>query len=281
MILEYKEYFITKTSKVTFAGYANSQIKKARGLNKMINWEHDKVARKSVLDFCYILSKDGKTIKFKSWIKQFNTRYESFLFENYDGKPLTQKSLGLSKLNNARDMYGVYIVLKEKEWDGESYYGGIYNDENSNDVKLTSFSKDAPFIEYLVFNKDSYSTHCKDYASYQTWIKKRNPVRFNTNQEHGKGFDSKNMSHCIRLLEMATEIATTGELNVRRTGESLQRLIKIKKGVYEYDQLISDADQMTANLDELFEKSKIPDKVDPELVSNLELKIRKLFYNLN
>lgn len=52
------EDFLSKLCKDTFAGYAISQIKKAKGLNKKILNPVDK-ERKSLLDFCYILKDQG------------------------------------------------------------------------------------------------------------------------------------------------------------------------------------------------------------------------------
>ncbi len=46
--------FLSKLCLSTFAGYAQTQIKKAKGLNKKINKPMEK-ERKSVLDFCYVI----------------------------------------------------------------------------------------------------------------------------------------------------------------------------------------------------------------------------------
>ncbi len=53
-----KEYYLSKKCKDTFAGYAISQIRKARGLNKKIVNPMDK-KRKTVLDFCFIPEEQG------------------------------------------------------------------------------------------------------------------------------------------------------------------------------------------------------------------------------
>ncbi len=272
LVLNNKHKFLSKLCKQTFSGYAMTQIKKAQGLNKMINWEHDKVTRKTVLDFCYVLSKNGKTIKFNSWIEQFNNQIGFW-------GPYDQKYFGLSKINNARDVYGLYDVSKEKTWDGKSYYGGIYKTKNSNDIKLTSFSKDAQFIAYLVFNKDSYSTHCKDYKSYQTWVKNRNPERYKTNIDHGKGYDSKNLMHCVRLLTMSHEIAD-GDIIVRRPPEDIKMLMTIRKGELEFDDLIKKSNVLIERLDEAYTTSTLPDKVDSDFIDELLTSIRRLRYKL-
>ena len=61
--------FLSKLCKDTFAGYAISQIKKAKGLNKKILNPVEK-ERKSILDFCYVLENNG-SISLKKWLKEF------------------------------------------------------------------------------------------------------------------------------------------------------------------------------------------------------------------
>lgn len=71
-----REKFLTKRSFNSFGGYAITQIRKARGLNKkvtMIKPEH-----KTILDFCYTKYKQGST-NIQNWM---NYR---FLFQEYVG----------------------------------------------------------------------------------------------------------------------------------------------------------------------------------------------------
>ena len=261
-IRENRSLFISKLCKDTFVGYAKSQISKAKGYNKKINWERDKVIRKSIIDFCYVLQ-DGKTIKFHKWMET-QTNF------------ISQNQFGLSKINNARDIYGMYNVSNE-----ETYYlghSGIYKSEFSNDVQLTSFSKEAPFVGFLVFNKDAYSQHCKDYKEYQEWVNKRNPHRYNVNKKHGKNYDSKNMMHLFRLLYTAKDIVIKNDIIVKRPDEELKFLMKIRNGDYEYDYLINEADKLIKEVTTLFDNSNLPDKPSIDFIRDLEVSIRNEFY---
>lgn len=56
IILKHRDKFLTKHAKNSFGGYAIAQIKKAKGLNKMMNMESEKVTRKTPMDFCFIYS---------------------------------------------------------------------------------------------------------------------------------------------------------------------------------------------------------------------------------
>ena len=263
IIKSYTSTFITKKCRYTFAGYAIEQIKKARGYNKKMNWEEVKMVRKGILDFCYVLN-EGQTITLNQWFESLNINRDM---------PIDQRDVGLAKIDHAHDIYVMYFSGKRYGW-------GIVSDlETANDVQLTSIPKNQLMVGYLTFNKDAYSTHCKRYNEYQTWLKERNPHRVKMNKDHGKNYDSKNMMHTFRLLKMALEIAD-GELNVRRPPEEIKTLMKIRHGEYEYDDLIKEAEGMIEKLDEAFDKSSLPDKVEPGLAGKIELQIRKTRYYL-
>ena len=266
LILEQSRHFVTKRCRHTFAGYAIEQIRKARGYNKKMNWEEASMVRKNVLDFCYILKGPG-TISLNEWLKTYNAVH----VDEFD-----QRDFALAKVDHAHDVYALYKMPNRV--DG----GGIVKDpETSNDVQLTSIPKavaELSFMGHLTFNKDAYSTHCKRYREYQVWLNERNEDRFKMNKDHGKNYDSKNMMHTFRLLKMAIEIAETGEINVRRSDEERKKLMKIRHGEYEYDNLIEEAEALIEQLDEKFDASILPDKIYDEFVANLELDIRKRWY---
>lgn len=261
LVLERKDEFITKHCKNSFGGYAIAQIRKAKGYNKKINWDENKMKRKTVLDFCYVL-KSGDSMPFYKWME----------YKEYEN--LTHKDFGLAKVNHARDLYAMYRLFED-----ENPKGIVRDAEKSNDIQLVSIPKGRFPEAYLSFNKDGYSTHCKEYNSYQTWLKERNDDRFKMNKDHGKNYDSKNMMHTFRLLSMAMEIAD-GQINVRRPKEEIAVLMKIRKGEYEYNDLIRDAEKLIKQVDEKFKNSNLPTEVNSELVKELLIKIRKQRYKI-
>ena len=89
-IKKYRDSFITKECFNPFFGYSRSQIIKAKGLNKKINWEE--VKRKGILDFCYTYYKQGSSL-IKNWLE-------------YRG--MDQKYCGLVNIPNMENMYGCY-----------------------------------------------------------------------------------------------------------------------------------------------------------------------------
>lgn len=248
------EDFLSKLCKDSFAGYAVTQIKKARGLNKKIVNPMPK-EKKSLLDFCYVL-KGYETVL-----------ANSFLAENN----LKQEQCGLVNLPNSRGMFALFYD------DNNSLgYKGIIQKESSNEVSLSSIPKNEKLIGYLSCNQDGYSKYCKEYTEYWNWIDKRNEDRYNTNQQHGKNYDSKNMMHTIRLLQTAEQILSTGKLNIRVSNR--EELLDIKAGNKEYDDLLEMADNLIVSIENHYQTSNLPEKPDEEKAIQTLIKIREVLY---
>jgi hypothetical protein len=118
--------------------------------------------------------------------------------------------------------------------------------------------------------------YCKDYKEYWEWVEKRNDDRYQTNQEQGKGYDSKNMMHCIRLIRMAIEIAEQKQVIVKRPDAA--ELLTIRNGDAEYDDLLTEAEEKIKMLDEVYANSDLRDSVDKNFVNNMLIIFRRIFY---
>lgn len=246
-----KDHFLSKLCKNTFANYAFTQIKKARGLNKKIVNPVEK-ERKSVEDFCYV--RDGKqSVLFKEFITK---------------KSLNPKHCGLVKLSHMKDCYNLF-------YNEDLNYNGIAR-ENANEVCLSSVPKPETPIAVLYFNVDGYSTYCKKYKEYWDWVEKRNEERYKSNISHSKNYDAKNMMHTFRLLHMAKEIGLNSEINVRRTDRGF--LLSIKNAEFEYDDLVEKAEGMRNELDEIYKNSELMDKPNIKNINTLIYKLRNDFY---
>ena len=89
-------------------------------------------------------------------------------------------------------------------------------------------------------------------------------------------YDGKNMMHCYRLLDTAMDILDGKGLVVKRPNR--EQLLKIRRGEYEYDNLVAEAEKKIKIMDELFDKSDLPTKVDEKFVHELLVQIRRIFY---
>jgi hypothetical protein len=293
LILEHKNDFITKVCAKSFGGYAIQQIKKAKGQNKKQNWEKDKVTRKDVLDFVYVIEGEN-SIPWKVWNSGENS--QRYIYD--------EKFCGIVNIPNARDVYAVYFderaalchsqsypedfrnKLKEKLKNegnpmGFGYKGLVKTGEGanlaeSNSLRLSSIPKGEKPICIITYNKDGYTQHCNDYKSYETWLSQRNEQRWVDVESHGQKIDGKNMMHCRRLLEMAREIGEGKGIIVRRPNR--EELISIRKGEVDLQSLIDRAESDILEIDELFKNSNLPESVDQSLVHNLLVRIRNQFY---
>ena len=150
-----------------------------------------------------------------------------------------------------------------------------HSQKDDNSVTLCSVPKGARPICHIYYNKDGYSTHAADYKAYKDWEKNRNQERYRTNVTHNKGYDSKNMCHCARLIACGLEIARDGVFNVDRSGIDRDFLLSIKRGEYPYDELIEFANKKDAEMRAAMENSTLPENIDVEFVNNMLLDIRK------
>jgi hypothetical protein len=119
-----------------------------------------------------------------------------------------------------------------------------------------------------------YSTHCKDYREYEQWLEKRNPLRYEDNAKADNLFDTKNMSHCIRLLYTAKDIALNKGLILNRPER--EQLLDIRNGKYTYEEIINLAEALKEEVDDLFNLNiQLPREVNKKYINKLLLKIRK------
>ena len=243
--------YLTTKLKHTFLGYAHSQILKAKGMNKKTNWENDRIVRKTPLDFCYVLLGKEESMLFNTWCQKSG---------------YTQNKIGLAKVNNFPDVYSMYFF--------EDNCGGIV-DDTSNEVQTKNIPKGAPFIKHFRFDRNAYSTHCKDYKEYEQWLEKRNPLRYQDNAKVNNEFDSKNMSHCVRLLHTAKDIALGKGLILHRPEREL--LLDIRNGKLSYAEIINLAETLKAEVELLFSENvaNLPREVNRKYIQELLLKIRK------
>ncbi|MBD0367489.1 MAG: nucleotidyltransferase domain-containing protein [Flavisolibacter sp.] len=248
------ELFLSKLCRQTFANYALSQIKKARGLNKKINKPMDE-ERKTILHFCYVTAGSGSR-PLLEWLQQHN---------------LQQEQCGLAALNHMRDMYALFT-----DRTCTLGYNGIVRNAFSNDVQLSSIPKGEQPLTYLYFNKDGYSVYCKDYKSYWEWVENRNELRYQNTLQHGKHYDAKNMMHVFRLLDMAQEIAEGKGVIIKRPNRDF--LLSIRSGQFDYDALMEKAEQKMEQIEIQYQQSSLPEEPDTATVNNLLVELRRKFY---
>lgn len=247
------EKILSKKCKYTFGKFALSQIKKAKGLNKKIVNPIEK-KRKTPLDFCFVNYQKGaipvtKLLALNNW---------------------KQADCGLVNIAHMKDVYGLYH-------NPSANFEGIIKHAHSNEIALSSVPKNEEQVALLYFNRNGYSTYCKDYRAYWDWVDKRNESRYENTKSHGKNYDTKNMMHTFRLLNMAIEIAEHRQINVRRKDRAF--LLDIRAGKFEYAELLEMAKEKQQRMDIAFEKSDLPDLPDIAYIKETTFLLRQQFYD--
>ncbi|MCH2176108.1 MAG: nucleotidyltransferase domain-containing protein [Lentisphaeria bacterium] len=247
-----KEFVLSKLCKNTFGQFALSQIKKAKGLNKKIVNPMPK-ERKSILSFCHVQKGQG------------SIPLEEFLRQN----KIEAENCGLINIPHMKDMFALFHSE-------EAVYEGLVSQKKGSQLLLSSIPKGQDPKAILHCNHQAYSKYCKDYKEYWKWVEDRNDQRFIANQLHGKNYDAKNMMHTFRLLDMALEIATTKQVNVARPNREL--LLKIKSGVFEYEELLELANKKSDELEAAYKKSSLANKPQIEKLQEVHVQIRMELY---
>ena len=109
-------------------------------------------------------------------------------------------------------------------------------------------------------------------------MEKRNAERYQNTVQYGKNYDAKNMLHVFRLLQMAGEIAEMQQLNVLRPNRDF--LLQIRRGEFEYEELVAEAEQLVTRVEAAFANSALPDALNKALAEQLLRQIRQASYAL-
>ena len=175
------------------------------------------------------------------------------------------------------DFYHLDDMFALRNWYYEQRpigYKGIVNEKGtSNELRLSSVAKDEKPVCYMTYNKNAFSSHCKDYKEYKDWEKNRNPVRYLQNK--GRQFDRKNVAHAIRLMHMGIEIARGEGVKVDRTNIDRDFILNIRNGNSSYEDIISYLENKKIEMEDAMTSSTLPEKIDINRVNDLLLQIRK------
>ena len=243
--------FLSKLCAKTYGEYAMGQIRKARGLNKkIVNPQPEQ--RKALLDFCFVPQGQG-SLGLLEWLAE---------------RGIQPENCGLTAVQHAPGVYAVYH-------DPGCNFRGVVSRRDPDSLVFSSVPKEAVPIGWMHCNQDAFQAHCKAHREYWEWVGNRNEERFQNNVGHGRGYDSKNLMHTIRLLDMAKEIASEGMLRIRRPNR--EYLLRVRAGEFEYEDLVDQAEQKLEQVKAAFERSDLPEFPDREKVNALLVRIRTEF----
>jgi hypothetical protein len=119
---------------------------------------------------------------------------------------------------------------------------------------------------------DEYEIREKDYKAYCKWRSERNPARAELEEKYG--YDCKHGTHLVRLLRMGVEILRDGVVIVDRVkAGDAEELWGIRNGAMKYEELIEYASKIDADMNKLYEISKLPHSPDRKRINELYMEI--------
>lgn len=238
-----RQLFITRECARTHAGYAMSQISKARGQNKWVN--HPQSATPPAKeDHCYIIPA-GRL-----------------------GKPCPLQEIGwnldeyhAARLEHAQGVYRLY------------HYGpgarGVFRGDMLVCESIPQQDEASRFAGLLLYHEQSWKQALTEHHGYWDWRRNRNEARWRQQERGELDFDAKNMMHTVRLLLSARSIMLRGEPTVRFQGDELALLLSIREGRRSFDQIMSLAQEAKAECERLAVTADLPESCDLERATAL------------
>ena len=116
----------------------------------------------------------------------------------------------------------------------------------------------------LLDRERQFRAALREWQQYEEWTRHRNPVR--AELERHFGYDTKHAMHLLRLLRMAVEILTTGEVRVRRP--DAEELLAVRRGSLTFDALLEQAESSGSRLKGLADASPLPARPDEDRLND-------------
>ena len=278
ILFENRHNFITKQAYFSHAEYARNQIKKAKGKNKKVhNPQPEKRPVKE--DFCRVILLENLDEPILRMIsdetrlasnRQMPNEKNGWTYKGlYPFRPVPLKDtiIDLSKyhvasLEHAPNVYRLYYY-------GDGAKGVFRGDDMLVAESIPKEDEWKYIVGLLLYDQNEYEKAIRDWNSYWDWMKNRNEARWIDQEKGLLTYDAKNMCHCMRLMMASENILTIGEPTVRFEGEQLDFLMKIRRGEFEYEELMEKVDELDKRLRALYDVSKLPQEANMTALDKL------------
>lgn len=243
-LLAARDLFLSRRVRHTFAGYAHSQMRRIAGHNRWLR--SPPAAPPTRVEFNlpeHTVIPQDQLAAAEAGIRQ---KLDSWSADFLDDLPRDLREAILQKMSE--HLAELQVSSNDELWRGAA--------------RTLGYSEN--FIHLLDLEK-RYASKKRDWDSYQTWKKNRNPARAALEAKHG--FDSKHAMHLVRLTRVCREILETGKMLVRRP--DAEELLSIRHGAWTYEQLVEWFDRENAGLDEVATRSPLPKSPDLEAIDRL------------
>ncbi len=253
-LVDNKHLFLSLKAKDTYTGYAQAQLKKIQRHRKYLMGEIPKKPNRSdfgLPDHESVLPQDQRDLI----NEQITARIRTWGIDEIQMDAASR------------------LVLNENL---RSFMCDVLNCEDASledrleDTAASSLGIDDS-VRRALHAERTYRHKLKEYKSYKSWKKERNPKR--QALEAKWGFDTKHASHLIRLSRTGVEILETRKLNIKR--DDAQELLDIRNGKRSYDSIVEEADRLKSRMIELKIENpyNLPATADKDQLDNLYQKI--------
>jgi uncharacterized protein len=249
-LVSHAHLFISKQCAETHAGYAMSQIRKAKGQNKWVN--NPRPASPPVKeDYCYIVP----------WRAEHDS-------DRPPARPVALKEIGwpldeyhAARLEHAPDTYRLYHYGRSARG---VFRGGMLACES-----IPKKDENTKFAGFLLYSEQAWKQALLDHQNYWAWRRNRNDARWQQQESGELDFDAKNMMHTVRLLLSGRSIMESGQPIVRFSGDQLSLLMSIREGKRSFDEIMAIAEGLLADCERLKAQSGLPEMCDPSRATAL------------
>ncbi len=155
----------------------------------------------------------------------------------------------------------------------DRYNGGIF--ARNGKVKSNDPKEVGEFVFQLSYNENDFKKNSDAVKKLWEWRTKRNEKR--SILEEKFGYDTKHLSHTIRLLIGGANILRTGEYHPRLTGDNLVLVRDVLAGKYTYNEVVEMAEEAEQALEPLYENSTLPHSADRVKANELLLEISRKY----
>ena len=250
LLITNRRLFISRQCADTHAGYALSQIKKARGQNKWVNNPKPE-AQPTKEEFCHIVPWEAGRAQSSPPVRPIPLNVIGWTLEEFHA----------ARLEHARDTFRLYRYGKDAR--------GVFRGNVLVCESIPIEDESTRFAGLLLFNEQGWKQSLLDHQNYWAWRRDRNPNRWEQQESGELDFDAKNMMHTVRLLLSGRSILERAEPIVRFTGKDLGLLMDIRAGKLTFDELLVTAEALVADCERLKQANDLPEVCDVRRASAL------------
>jgi len=128
------------------------------------------------------------------------------------------------------------------------------------------------FVCLLSIDQNKFKSDKDFNAAMWTWKCNRNIIRSALEDKYS--YDTKSVSHLVRLMEQATDILKNNDYNPSLTGNRLQLVKDVRAGKFTYEEVLEYAATKDKELDELYKTSTLQKKPNVKAINQLVLKLQ-------